>query len=89
MSINKKLDTVGRIVLPADYREALNLKRDDSVALSLEGNSIVIRPTKEEIVSKIKSKIKLYKKRLKTFESGSTEEQATSLIVAELEDLLR
>ena len=39
----KKIDKLGRIVLPMDYRRALGLSEEADVTLEIEGNTIVIR----------------------------------------------
>jgi AbrB family looped-hinge helix DNA binding protein len=41
-----KLDTRGRLVIPNEFREALDLKQGDNVLVSLNGktNSIIINP---------------------------------------------
>ena len=39
----RKVDELGRIVLPAEYREALNIKAKDDVDLNLEKGKITIQ----------------------------------------------
>ena len=43
--MRRKIDELGRIVLPKEYRNALNLKEKDEVNLSLEIDTITIRKT--------------------------------------------
>ena len=44
--IEKEIDNLGRVVLPADFRHRLGLGRNDKVLVSLESGSIVISPLK-------------------------------------------
>ena len=44
--IEKEIDNLGRVVLPADFRHRLGLSRNDKVLVSLERSSIVISPLK-------------------------------------------
>ena len=39
-SITRKIDKLGRIVLPIDYRKALGLDIDSEIALELDGATI-------------------------------------------------
>lgn len=41
---NRKIDELGRIVLPLDIRATLNLKEGDSLAICLEGKKILLLP---------------------------------------------
>lgn len=43
--MTRKVDELGRIVLPAEYREALNIKAKDDVDLNLEQGKIIIQKT--------------------------------------------
>lgn len=40
----RKIDEMGRVVLPIEMRKALALAERDSVTLSLQDNAIVLRP---------------------------------------------
>ena len=40
----KKVDRLGRIVLPKNYRKALDLKTDSEVILGIDGGVITIKP---------------------------------------------
>ena len=42
-SITKKIDRLGRIVLPVDFKKALGLEIGAEVAVRLENNSIVVK----------------------------------------------
>ena len=42
--IEKEIDNLGRVVLPADFRHRLGLGRNDKVLVSLERATIVISP---------------------------------------------
>jgi transcriptional pleiotropic regulator of transition state genes len=41
--VKRKVDELGRIVLPAEYRNALNVKEKDEVNLSLGAGMITIK----------------------------------------------
>lgn len=43
MDISRKIDKLGRIVLPMDFRKALGLSIDAEVVMTLRGDSIVIK----------------------------------------------
>ncbi|MBO5286871.1 MAG: AbrB/MazE/SpoVT family DNA-binding domain-containing protein [Clostridia bacterium] len=49
--VSRKVDELGRIVLPIDFRNTLGLSDKSSVTLFLENGSIVVRPT--ETVCKV------------------------------------
>lgn len=40
--IERKIDNLGRIVIPISYRKALRLQNNDSVTVSLENGNIII-----------------------------------------------
>ena len=42
-TITRKIDKLGRVVLPSDYRKALNLNKNTKIALYIENGSIMIR----------------------------------------------
>ena len=39
-----KLDNLGRVVIPAAYRQALKLKENAPLSMALEQGAVVIRP---------------------------------------------
>ncbi|MBQ8342301.1 MAG: AbrB/MazE/SpoVT family DNA-binding domain-containing protein [Clostridia bacterium] len=41
--ITTKIDKLGRIVIPASYRQALGIRENDTLIFSLEGEAVVIR----------------------------------------------
>ena len=41
-TVEKKIDSLGRIVLPMDFRKALGLDVDTSVSIAIRDNSIFI-----------------------------------------------
>lgn len=41
------IDELGRIVLPIEMREALNLKQGDSVDISSKDDAIILKKSKE------------------------------------------
>ena len=44
--IERKIDNLGRIVIPISYRKALGLNNEDSVTVSLENGNIIISAKK-------------------------------------------
>ena len=42
--IEKEIDALGRVVLPADFRHRLGLARNGKVLVSLDSSAIVISP---------------------------------------------
>lgn len=46
MTIKRKVDELGRIVLPADYREALGLTSRSGVEITLDGDKIILTAEK-------------------------------------------
>lgn len=42
-----RMDAQGRVILPPHIRKELNLNPGQQVTVSLDGNTITIRPTKE------------------------------------------
>jgi len=47
---NRKIDELGRIVLPLEIRTTLNLKEGNSLAICLEDNKIVLLPNENYCV---------------------------------------
>lgn len=45
--MNRKIDVLGRIVIPAEIRKSLNLKEGDKLGVSLDEGRIVLAPTKD------------------------------------------
>lgn len=45
--ISRRIDQLGRIVLPKDFRDALGLGLETEVLLSIEGDTITIRGANE------------------------------------------
>ena len=41
--VSRKIDTLGRIVLPMDFRKALGLEGEAEVVLDICGNTIVVK----------------------------------------------
>lgn len=47
--MNRSIDNLGRLVIPKEMRDKLNLKNGDEVTIKLENDKIVImNPTKED-----------------------------------------
>ncbi len=45
ISVTKKIDELGRIVLPVDYRRALGVTVDSVLSISFTDGGILIKPT--------------------------------------------
>lgn len=60
LSIIKRIDDLGRIVLPIDIRKKLKITTDDDLKITLENENIVIR--KYSILSDLENKINSYGK---------------------------
>ena len=41
--IIRKIDELGRIVIPKDIRTTLNLQNGDGIAIAVEGSTVVLR----------------------------------------------
>lgn len=46
----RRIDTLGRIVIPCEYRKVLGIESGDTVEMILEKGGMVIKPFKEETV---------------------------------------
>ena len=44
--VERKIDNLGRIVIPISHRKALGLSSEDTVTISLESDKIIISPKK-------------------------------------------
>ena len=43
----RKIDNLGRIVIPMDFRKALEIHEWDDLRISLDGNAVVIRKDRD------------------------------------------
>ena len=43
MSVRRRLDDLGRIVMPIEYRKVLGIKNKDEIDITLEGNRVVLQ----------------------------------------------
>ena len=50
--IVRKIDDLGRIVIPAEMRRVLGVEQGDELEISLEGETVMIRPRVPTIVHK-------------------------------------
>lgn len=48
MKIIRKIDTLGRIVIPKDIRTSLNLNINDEIEIGIEGDKVVIKKSREQ-----------------------------------------
>ena len=44
----RKIDELGRIVIPKDVRATLNLGSESTVEITVEDSSVILRKTKQE-----------------------------------------
>ena len=50
--INKRIDALGRIVIPKDIRRQLHILDNENLDITLENNKIVIQKTSEDLYNK-------------------------------------
>lgn len=48
--IARKIDDLGRIVIPAETRRLFNIREGDQLAISIEGSNIVLRKLEDTCV---------------------------------------
>ncbi len=53
-----QVSTKGQMVIPAELREALDLKAGTKVALRLEGKAILLQPITEDFIDSIPGSLK-------------------------------
>jgi AbrB family looped-hinge helix DNA binding protein len=53
-----QVSTKGQMVIPAELREALDLKAGTKVALQLEGNTILLQPITDDFIDSIPGSLK-------------------------------
>ena len=41
--VTRKIDRLGRVVLPIDYRKKLKLETDSEILVEIEGDSLILR----------------------------------------------
>ncbi len=46
--IYRKLDSLGRIVIPKELRDSMGLKPEDKLEIYISGNNILLRPGRPE-----------------------------------------
>ena len=63
--MNKRIDSLGRIVIPKDYRKKLNINDGELLNIEYENDSIVI--SKKEIEDKTKKFLNLIANQLLAF----------------------
>ncbi len=52
--IVRKIDDLGRIVIPAEMRHVLGVREGDQLEITLEGDHIAIRPRIPKVVAQFK-----------------------------------
>ena len=50
VGIVRKVDKLGRIVIPAEFRKSLSLQLGEEVEIIMEGNTVVLRKYEERCV---------------------------------------
>ena len=48
--LNRKLDSRGRILLPSSFRKKLNIINNEELTLTLEDESIILKPAQNKCV---------------------------------------
>lgn len=51
--IVRKIDDLGRVVIPAEMRRVLGVKEGDQLEISLEGDHVAIRPRIPTVVAQL------------------------------------
>ena len=46
----RKVDSLGRFVLPKELRKTLNINQDDCLQIFLEGDSVILRKSEQKCV---------------------------------------
>jgi len=49
--IVRKIDDLGRVVIPAEFRRVLGVEEGDELEISLEGDHVAIRPRLPRVVA--------------------------------------
>ena len=49
IKIIRKIDKLGRIVIPKDVRNTLSLKAEDSIEIMVENNSVILKKSEESL----------------------------------------
>lgn len=58
MAIERKVDDLGRVVLPKEMRDSLGIEDNDKVSIEKEGSKIIIKNCKElKTVTEIREKL--------------------------------
>jgi AbrB family looped-hinge helix DNA binding protein len=53
-----QVSTKGQMVIPVEFREALDLKAGTKVAVRLEGNAILVQPITEDFIDSLPGSLK-------------------------------
>jgi transcriptional pleiotropic regulator of transition state genes len=56
--IVRKIDDLGRVVIPAEMRHVLGVKEGDQLEITLEGDHIVVRPRLPKVVAQFSTDTK-------------------------------
>jgi AbrB family looped-hinge helix DNA binding protein len=61
--IVRKIDDLGRVVIPAEYRRVLGIKEGDELEIGLENDRVTIRPRYPRVIAEVdidsKTQVKL------------------------------
>ncbi len=88
MSIKRKVDDLGRICIPSELRNQLGIGASSNVEIDIRDDSIIIKPTSNDITDKIKSKIEVFQNQLKR-NIGKKERLQTEYALEVLQELLK
>ena len=62
MAIERKVDDLGRVVLPKEMRDSLGIESNDKVSIEREGNKIIVKNYKEtKTITEIKEELESMK----------------------------
>lgn len=89
MSITRKIDALGRLSIPSDWRNQLGMEKHSTVEIDIQnGSYLTIKPASTDLNTKIKSEIDVLQKQLNEG-LRKKEKLQTQYALEILEDLLR
>lgn len=88
MSVKRKIDALGRVCLPIEMRKQLAIAPHSDVEVDIQdGSYLTIKPTSEDMTTKIKVKLKVLQKQLKG-KLTQKEKEEIQFAITVLKDLL-
>ncbi len=89
MSVKRRIDAIGRLCLPVEYRKQLGMGEECSVEIDIQNDSyLIIRPTNDDMTTKIKLRIKKFEKQLLRGSLSERERIQIQYALKVLKDLL-